>query len=563
MAKKVSIKKPLDNGLNNYCLHSNDSHSQKAMSALKKDRATNPNFGFIAGLPTEALDPETAARRYLEQTLASDAAPTFTAPVVNKVESEFRSIGTETIPLTGTTTVKFRQMLNKIPVYGTLVTVELDDKNELVGINSSLGTPTGVSPIAKISAAEVVKAVSGDSEYQADVKGCVPRLSYFYDIAKSKWRLVFIIEDVPVKGGSSKQLDPLMVDYVVDAQTGKMVATLNRTPTMAAASSTGVDCLGTARTFQVDKTGAAAVLIDTELNVQTFDFKGKDPVVQSNLLPGSPISNPPTFSPSAISAHFNASEVLRFMRTILMRNNIDGAGGAMISSINCIDVRHSVGGLGKEWINAFWNGRQMVYGLRFNGGAVLSLSADLGVVAHEMTHGVTDKTSRLEYRFQSGALNESYSDIFGVIINNLSLPNQSTWSWDIGAGLVPGGKPFRSLKDPTLFGQPDNMAGFVIRPDTESGDSGGVHTNSGIHNKAAFLVLVSKNAAGGFLFTPKDVAIVYYLALTQQLGRTSQFVDSRRGVIQSAQTFFRALPASQLSERITAIQKAYTAVGIV
>ncbi|MBI3864956.1 MAG: M4 family metallopeptidase [Planctomycetia bacterium] len=504
----------------------------------------------------ESQDPETIAKAYLAQALASDSARGFAAPVVDQVASEFKSVGSESIPLTGTTAVRFRQTLNKIPVYGSLVTVELDEENQLLGINSAIGSPEGISPLAKISTAEAVRAVAQHRDYKAALENIVPRLNYFYDVAKGKWHLAFILEDVPVVRGTAKGRVPVKVDYVVDAQKGKVIAILPRTPTVAA---TAVDCLGVSRTFGVEQSGGSKVLRDTLLNVQTFDFKKKDPETQFNLLPGTLIKNPPAFSPSAVSAHANASDVSQFMRTTLMRNNIDGVGGAMVSSINCIQVSESVGGLGKEWINAFWDGTQMVYGLRFKSdGTALSLAADLDVVAHEMTHGVTDRSSRLEYRLQSGALNESYSDIFGVIVNNFRKPDQSTWNWEIGAGLLPNGSPFRDFSNPPARGQPDHMRDFVVTPR----DHGGVHTNSGIHNKAAHNVLVSKTASGAFVFTPREAAVIFYLALTQQLRPTSQFVDSRNAVLQSARTFFRALPPAQLAGRITAIGDAYSAVGI-
>jgi Zn-dependent metalloprotease len=559
MAKKSATKKPHDNGLKAFSVHTNDAGSKATFSALRKERNESPRFGLAAGVTTESLDPETMARSYLQQALASDVAPSFTAPVVDKVESDFKSLGAKSIPLTNTTTVKFRQVLNKIPIYGSLVTVEMNNKNELLGINSSTGTPKGVSPIAKVSVNAASKTVGTDTEYKTDVTNVVPKLWYFYDVAKAKWHLAFIFEEVPVQGGGAKGLVPVLMDYVVDAHTGRIVARLPRTSNMAATTVTEVDCLGVGRTFQVENSSTSKLLKDTTLNVLTFDFKNKDPETQATSLPGSAISNPPKFSPSAVSAHANASDFSRFMRTTLMRNNIDDAGGPMISSINCIQVSQSEQGLGKEWINAFWNGVQMVYGLRLKAGVVLSLSANLEVVAHEMTHGITDNSSRLEYRFQSGALNESYSDIIGVIVKNFSEPDQSTWDWEIGAGLQKSGRAFRNLLDPTAEGQPDHMRDFRVT----TRDNGGVHTNSGIHNKAASNMLLAKRGDGSFVFAPREVAILFYLTLTQQLSALSQFADSRRGVVFTARTLFGSLPAAQLNERIAAIEKAFQDVGIV
>jgi Zn-dependent metalloprotease len=92
-------------------------------------------------------DSETAAKRHLDQALASETAnlKRFVRPTVDAEESDFKSLGTKAMPLTGTTIVKFRQMLNKIPVYGSLVTVELDPRNECLGINSSLARTSSFS----------------------------------------------------------------------------------------------------------------------------------------------------------------------------------------------------------------------------------------------------------------------------------------------------------------------------------------------------------------------------------------------------------------------------------
>jgi Zn-dependent metalloprotease len=352
------------------------------------------------------------------------------------------------------------------------------------------------------------------------------------------------------------------MDYVVDAHNGALVAELPRTPSLAAVNETAADGKGINRQFQADNSGATTLLRDTKANVQTFDFRFDDPQVHESALPGKAIKNPPApWPPSAVSAHANAEAVSAFLHSVLMRNNIDDHGGPMNSSINCVVADESPDG--KVWLNAFWNGSQMVYGqTRNKKGGLLSLSVDLDVVGHEMFHGVTDMTARLEYANQSGALNESYSDIFGTIIANFDNPNVDTWNWNVGEGMNVGGKPFRNMKDPTLFGQPAHMKNFRKLPNTRKGDWGGVHVNSGIHNKCAFLVLTARNAAGTFALTPREVAAVFYVGLTQQLSRTSQFADSRRGALLAARTLFRTLSPAEQTAKIDAITKAFDAVGI-
>ena len=554
------------NGLTTFSVHAFEESSAAALEQPRQEREAYPG---LAVTEESALDPETAARRFLGQALDSAAMPTLTAPVADGATSRFRTISTETVPLTGTRTVKFRQTLHDIPVYGSLVTVELDADNGLVGIDSALGNPEGVDPVAALAPAQAVAAAGAAPDgYTPVLDGVVPRLSYYFDTRASRWHLAYILEDVPVtldraaEPGGDRESDlepPRFVDYVVDAHDGQVVAVLPRTPSMAAEEQTATDSFGVERTFLASAEDGRLVLRDPVHNVETYDFGFADPSVDGDRLPGDAVVNPPSWTPGAVSSHANAVAVSDFMHTVLMRNNIDDRGGVMKSTINCVVADASPGP--KQWVNAFWNGQQMVYGQVLRGNELRSLSANLDVVAHEMFHGVTDSTSRLEYAFQSGALNESYSDIFGTIVANRGNDDPRTWDWLLGERLLPGDKPFRDLSDPARFGQPAHMDDFRVLPNTRGGDWGGVHVNSGIHNKAAFNLLTAEEN-GALALTVTEVAAVFYLALTQRLSRTSQFADSRRAVVASARTLFRTLPADQQASKIGAVEAAFQAVGI-
>jgi len=554
------------NGLTTFSVHAFEESSSAALEQLRQERET---YQGLAVTEESALDPETAARRFLGQALESAAMPSLTAPVADGATSRFRTISTETVPLTGTRTVKFRQTLHDIPVYGSLVTVELDGDNGLVGIDSALGNPEGVDPVAALAPAQAVEAArTAQDGYAPVLDGVVPRLSYYFDTRASHWHLAYILEDVPVtldraaepEGDRDSGLEPpRFVDYVVDAHDGQVVAVLPRTPSMAAEEQTATDSFGVQRTFLASAEDGRLVLRDPVHNVETYDFGFADPSVDGDRLPGDAVVNPPGWTPGAVSSHANAVAVSDFMHTVLRRNNIDDRGGVMRSTINCVVADASPGP--KQWVNAFWNGEQMVYGQVLRGNELRSLSANLDVVAHEMFHGVTDSTSRLEYSFQSGALNESYSETFGTIVANRGNDDPRTWDWLLGERLLPGDKPFRDLSDPARFDQPAHMDDFRVLPDTRAGDWGGVHVNSGIHNKAAFNLLTAEQN-GVLALTVAEVAAVFYLALTQRLSRTSQFVDSRRAVVASARTLFRTLPADQLAGKIGAVEAAFQAVGI-
>jgi Zn-dependent metalloprotease len=113
------------------------------------------------------------------------------------------------------------------------------------------------------------------------------------------------------------------------------------------------------------------------------------------------------------------------------------------------------------------------------------------------------------------------------------------------------------MRDPTRFNQPKVMGDFR----QTNADNGGVHTNSGIHNFAAFNIMTAQGN-GAFLFKAGELAAMFYVALTQQLSRQSTFADSHRGVVLAARSLFRNLPQSELDVRIAAIDAGFAAAGI-
>jgi len=168
------------------------------------------------------------------------------------------------------------------------------------------------------------------------------------------------------------------------------------------------------------------------------------------------------------------------------RDSIDGHGLPLVASVH----------YDQHYDNAFWNGSQMVFG-DGDGTVFLGFTRSLDVIGHELTHGVTESTAALAYNGQSGALNESLSDVFGSLVKQRALGQSADEAdWLIGAELLaPGvkGVALRSMKapgtaydDPRLGKdpQPADMSGYVQTSD----DNGGVHINSGIPNRAFELV---------------------------------------------------------------------------
>ena len=564
------------NGLRSFAFHKGDKGAGAILGAIRPQVAARPAGGArpsaaAARAGVGALDAETAARHYLTNALASEQLPTFTAGGPTAEKSDFKLIAVEAVPLTGTQMVKFCQYYRRTPVYGSLVVVELDKKNELVSINSTLTEPTNVDPVASVAPADVLKTVAESSGQDPQKIEATPGVYYYFDRDAQRWRLVYITRDVPkLKGAGANDPEevtagvsnrraqsysiPQAFDYVVDGHTGELVAELPRSHNVSVKARDGLQKI---RTIGCSQNSTGNFLHDPDLNLHTFDFGFGNVDVLVNKLPGTYVANPPDpWDGAAVSAHANAADTLKFLSKVLLRNGVDNMGGPVRSSINCVEENNT-----KEWDNATWFRKQMMYGQSKVNGELRSWALSKDIVAHELTHGVTDFTARLEYLGESGALNESYSDIFGVIVANIDQPDVKKWNWLVGEGLFGPDTALRDLKKPENFDQPSHMDDYKKLPKTANGDWGGVHTNSGIHNKVAYNMLTAKDAQGRYLLKPREVAALFYLALTQNLSRTSRFADSRRGVELAARSLFAN--KSNKQARFKAVAKAFDKVGIV
>ncbi|WP_017168710.1 M4 family metallopeptidase, partial [Xanthomonas phaseoli] len=231
---------------------------------------------------------------------------------------------------------------------------------------------------------------------------------------------------------------------------------------------------------------------------------------QGTALPGTLVRDegaPATQDVAVTEAYDYLGATHDFFQTVYGRNSIDAAGMPLIGTVH----------YERGYDNAFWNGEQMVFG-DGDGEVFNRFTIALDVVGHELTHGVTERTANLIYQGQPGALNESISDVFGVLIKQYTLRQSADQAdWIIGAGLLmPGiqGVGLRSMQapgsaydDPALGKdpQPATMAGYV---DTQE-DDGGVHYNSGIPNHAFYRAAV---AIGGAAW--EKTGRIWYRALT-------------------------------------------------
>lgn len=254
---------------------------------------------------------------------------------------------------------------------------------------------------------------------------------------------------------------------------------------------------------------------------------------------------------TVVEAYDYSGYTYNFFKNVFERNSIDTRGMKLDSTVH----------YGEDYNNAFWNGTQMVYG---DGDDEIfqRFTKSVDVIGHELTHGVTQYEAALEYEGQSGALNESFSDVFGSLIKQYSLKQKSDKAdWLIGDGLFTRkvkGVALRSLKrpgtaynDPTIGKdpQPGHMKDYV---ETTS-DNGGVHINSGIPNKAFYLTAVE---VGGYSW--EKAGQIWYITLTEKLRENSNFHDAANSTFEVSGAIY-----GKNSKEQKAVKKAWDSVGII
>jgi hypothetical protein len=274
----------------------------------------------------------------------------------------------------------------------------------------------------------------------------------------------------------------------------------------------------------------------------------------TDALPGTLVrdeGDDPTGDPAADEAYDGLGHTWQLYSSAFGRNSLDGRGMPMLATVH----------FGRAYDNAFWDGTQMVFG-DGDGRYFQRFTRSLDVIGHELTHGVTELTAGLTYRGQSGALNESVSDVFGSLVRQRALGHDAVEAdWLIGADLftdVVQGDALRSLKapgtaydDPALGRdpQPAHMRDYVQTTD----DNGGVHINSGIPNHAFYLVAT---ALGGSAW--EAAGRIWYAALTGPgISADCDFATFAGLTTAAAEAEFGGG-----SREVSAVESAWDAVGV-
>ena len=260
--------------------------------------------------------------------------------------------------------------------------------------------------------------------------------------------------------------------------------------------------------------------------------------------------DPPVADNAVNEVYDGAGNTFDLFRTY-GRCSIDNQGMVMENTVH----------FGQNYVNAFWDGRQMIYG-DGDGQLFNRFTTDIDVIGHELAHGVTQYEAALQYQGQSGALNESFSDVFGSLVKQKANGESAKQAdWLIGENILVG-DPYslRSLKSPgtayvnhPILGtdpQPGHMKDYKNLPPWD--DHGGVHTNSGIPNRAFYLAAMK---IGGNAW--EKAGLIWYVALRDSMKPASTFEHAASCTINAAESEFGVS-----SSAAKAVTEAWKEVGV-
>jgi Zn-dependent metalloprotease len=419
----------------------------------------------------------------------------------------------------GRSFVRFQQHYSDVPILGGELVVQMDSFNNILSANGEILPEILADTSPSVSAAEaqgkalalVLKYYSQEYAIErGSLKASKPELWIYNPILlglnRDSTHLVWRMEVY------STELLPIRELVLIDAHLGHVVLHFNQ--------------IDTARNR----------LIYDHNNDWTKPFPS-DPADLARSEGGGP--SPIT---DVNNAYDYAGDWYDFYWTRHGRDSIDGAGMDLVST-----TRFCPNLISCPFVNAFWSGSQMVYGEGF-------ASAD-DVVGHEMTHGVTMNESGLFYYMQAGAINEALSDIWGEFIDLTNGKGTDTAGvrWELGEDLPIGA--IRDMEDPTLFGDPDRIGSPNYF--CGSGDNGGVHYNSGVANKMAYL-LTDGGTFNGYVVTGlgiDKVADLFYEVQTNLLTSGSDYQDLYDALLQAAVNLgFSASDRQQVRNAVNATE---------
>ncbi|MFT6707563.1 MAG: Zn-dependent metalloprotease/chitodextrinase [Flavobacteriales bacterium] len=343
-------------------------------------------------------------------------------------------------------------------------------------------------------------------------------------------------------------MEPLSRKWLmIDALSGTVVAEYNRIHTNSVDGEAHCKYHGV-QTITVDSISPNEyrLLDDTRGGgVETYDLnEGTDYFSAVDFIDSDNIWDTTTNDDdAALDAHWSTGGMYDYMLNAHGWESYDGLGTVMLSYIH----------FGSGFFNAFWDGQRMTYG---DGDDILgSALTSTEVVGHEIMHGVTENTAGLIYSDESGGLNESYSDCFGVILDYQL--NPAAANYNIGDDFAYNGIGFRSMSNPNLFENPDTYDGLYW-------DYNEVHSRSGVQNFWFYLLTQGGSGTNDIgddylvnAIPMDDVAAILFRSLSTYLTPNTTYADARFYSIQAAEDLF-----GTCSPQVINVTNGWHAVGV-
>lgn len=461
---------------------------------------------------------------------------------------------------------RFQQTFKGVPVFGGEAIVHYDPAGSLQAITDDFRQAIQVDVTPRLNDAEAIaRAVSLHGGF--DKLTARPESQLVVLRHEGKDYLTYKVQ-LRQEDGTAETSMPV---FFIDAKTGEKVFGYDNLQT-AGATGTLKTLYSGSPTGTTFLSGSTYYLEDVTRKVGTFDMRNTTSSVyrfaDADNIWG---TNATTSTQSAAAdAHFGAQKTYDYFLNVHSRNGIDGSGGpGYFTSIDGVTVLvSSLVHYSTSYNNAFWNSSYMTYG--DGDGSTFSPLVSLDICGHEMTHGITERSAGLTYSGESGALNESFSDVFGAMVElyatGSTTPTANTWKLGEAAYTpATSGDALRYLDNPhaasnkgyTSDDDPDHYAERY----TGSSDNGGVHINSGIPNKVFYLVAVGgTHHRSGVTVTGIGVtnaAKIWYKALTSYMNSSTNFAGAKTATLNAATALF-----GTGSTQYNAVQAAWTAVGV-
>jgi Zn-dependent metalloprotease/subtilisin-like proprotein convertase family protein len=477
---------------------------------------------FIKGTFSKpsAESPELIARKFLEDYRdLLDMQPGIDENLeLSNVETDF----------SGFHHVIFLQHIKGIPVFEGSVQVHINPQGEVIAYRDFRIAEVSISLEPKIKIEEAIEIALQDIGPEHSVTVPRSRLMLFLDCKKHLYLKKSHLEKSPLKKLHLVwQVESIFADgfagkiHFIDAHTGEQLYKFSQ--------------------------------IRSALFIKTYTAKNQS-YLPGELLPDDQMA----VDEVARAAQENMGRVYDYFKDNFGRDSYDNRGSPLVSTVH----------FQRNYNNSFWSDyhRQLVFG-DGDGFRWKPMAFALDIVAHELTHAVAAQTARFVYSEEAGALDESFADVFSVFISN----KERIMNWEIGEGVYTPfhpGDALRDLSNPPRFGQPDHIDNYIRLapgelPDLQKNQAGYIHLNSGIPNRAAYLIIEGGSHYGikvkGISRTKAEN--IYYLALTAYLYSATlcrwTFREARYALLNACRQLY-----GEKGPEYAAIKNAWAAVGL-